>query len=410
MPPTMPAQADARSRSSSERDESETDQIQESGETEVTDLPSQPELSSSPHPAQNRPTTAQEKLDTRNIGFAITNGSNPRRRSRSVGEFRGVDHRMSPIQWRHLRTKSDEQLYFRSSRELIGEVQATPIGVQKPVQVEQGRSSPGAEFNFGLQDDALGDNERIGLEERLVTLEIKLMDLEYTLSRLQAGSSSISQRDSKYTHHRQASADTNQSSGAQSGSIDYSPVHATPATARFSSTNRPTSVATTLKAGHNSQHNSFWKPSGEPEQRISLSALTIEHYTTLVTLIRREQAARMRLEEQVTQMQGQLEKAQNFDRSTHYTNGSRPSHRRDLSSSSHLSRHMGMLNSDGRRGGMYVYDGRARGSSHSTNETDTEDDYHDAYVTHTSVGSLERGEYERGAFNKMPGVEDGEAF
>lgn len=37
-------------------------------------------------------------VDARNIGFAVTNGSNPKRRSRSVGAVQ-ADHRMSPVSY-----------------------------------------------------------------------------------------------------------------------------------------------------------------------------------------------------------------------------------------------------------------------------------------------------------------------
>ena len=69
-----------------------------------------------------------------------------------------------------------------------------------------------------------------------------------------------------------------------------------------------------------------------------------------------------------------------------------------------------MVGSDGRRGGRYYAEPRPRSSSYSTNETDTEEDYHDAYVTPTTITPVERGEYERNAFDRMPGVKDGEAF
>ena len=55
---------------------------------------------------------------------------------------------------------------------------------------------------------------------------------------------------------------------------------------------------------------------------------------------------------------------------------------------------------------------RPRSSSYSTNETDTDDDaFHDAYVTpNITPVERERGEYERGAFDRIVGVEEGMAF
>ena len=353
-------------------------------------------------------TNNESNVDARNIGFAVTNGSNPRRRSRSVGAFRASDHRMSPIQWRHLRTKSDDFTYCRGSKEIIEKPEARPEEAQEEAPEHNTLNSQEVDFNFGLQDDSFQANERIGLEERLMTLEIKLMDFEYTLSKIQAGSLNMSSRTSKRAHNRQDSVETGQSSGAPSASVEVSSAGASPMTQEFSN-NRPTSVATTLKAGQNPQSNSFWRSSVQTEKRLSLSALTIEHYTTLVTLIRREQSARMRLEEQVQQLQNKLEKSPDSNGIIRNHPDSRSNHHRDVSSSSHLSRRFGTLNDDGRRRAKYYLDGRHRSSSYSTNDTDTEDDYHDAYVT-PNVTPVERGEYERGAFNRIPGVEEGEAF
>ena len=56
---------------------------------------------------------------------------------------------------------------------------------------------------------------------------------------------------------------------------------------------------------------------------------------------------------------------------------------------------------------------RPRSSSYSTNETDTDDDaYHDVYATPDLTPMdhrVERGEYERGAFDRI-GVGEGVAF
>ena len=403
-PPAMPAQTEA--------------QAQRSSEETIPMRPSRPSREGVPSTSFTKedlqavtnamsgiglPSSEVQNVDARNIGFAVTNGSNPKRRSRSVGAFRQGDHRMSPIQWRHQRTKSDEFLYYRGSKETPEKPETNLDNAQEGTNDAIDTESQEGDFNFELQEGSLQDNERIGLEERLVTLEIKLMDLEFALSKVQAGSTVTSQRTSKRVHNRQESTDTTRSTEAPSELPPGSPL----APSTYSTSNRPTSVATTLKAGHN-PHNSFYNPSGQIEQRLSLSGLTIEHYTTLVTLIRREQSARMRLEEQLSQLQQKFESSQALDRSPQYLD-SRNNHHRDLSSSSHLSR-FGAVNDDGRRRAKYYLDARPRSSSYSTNETDTEDDYHDAYVTPTNMTPVERGEYEAGALNRIPGVEEGEAF
>ena len=235
---------------------------------------------------------------------------------------------------------------------------------------------------------------------------------------------------------------------------------------------RPTSVATTIKQGaHSGIHTSSEKPPSAERSggmRSSLTNLTIEHYTTLIALIRHEQLARQRLEEQVTSMQEQLDRqalssfSQQQQRSTDYHHSthhhqhhqSSSQHSHTFSSSQSSSRRHGMIDpeqpqlqpqpqqpppqqqhSQSRRRGLGVggagsYSNnqqqqqppflRPRSSSYSTNATntttddDTDDDYHDVYVTAEPTPVMdhqptERGEYERGAFDRIT-VGEGVAF
>ena len=378
-------------------------------------------------------TSHDQNIDARNIGFAVTNGSNPKRRSRSVEAFRDDDHRMSPIQWRHYRTRSDEIRYLRGSADTsasdkVAAPEPTNPENDEAVDASTGLASHSGDFNFGLQAGDLQIQERIGLEERLVTLEIKLMDFEYALSKLQTGSSMPLTRDSYFAPRldKQTSLDSHRFSGAPAVPNGIEPSIAQPisrsSSQKYSSSSaavqpkdRPVSVATTLKAGHN-KNNSFSKPVSEPNARSSLSGLTIEHYTTLVTLIRHEQSARVRLEEQVSQLQSQLGHLQGTLSSHMYYQSAAANshtfsnHSHTFSNSSRQSRPYGTSYPDDRRAGRFLGEKRPRSSSYSTNGTDTEDDYHDAYLTPPNITPVERGEYERGAFDRVPGVEDGEAF
>ncbi|KAL9123646.1 MAG: hypothetical protein Q9217_006940 [Psora testacea] len=372
--------------------------------------------------------TGQESnVDARAIGFAVTNGSNPKRRSRSVGAFREADHRMSPIQWRHYRTRSDEIHYLRGSTDVgTFETKTTESPEQEKDNVgnkgDEGNelAAHTADFNFGLSANEMQGQERMGLEERLITLEIKLMDFEYALSRLQTGSISPSRRMSQYDESKPQGYDfSNHSSEAPPLPNDASPV-LTQTFSRSSSRkysagsavlrpkDRPTSVATTLKPGHNPRSNSFGKPPSEFGTGSSFSGLTIEHYTTLVTLIRHEQSARLRLEEQVSQLQKKLDCLQP-PYNPRFLDSSSSQHSHTFSISSSNRRH-GIIQTDSRRGRHVYGNARPRSSSYSTNETDTDDEnYHDAYVT-PDITPIERGEYERGAFERVEGIEDGAAF
>ena len=376
-------------------------------------------------------TAHDQNMDARNIGFAVTNGSNPKRRSRSAGAFRDNDHRMSPIQWRHYRNRSDEIRYLRGSTDtgvFDKAVTPEPTNPENDETIDNVLESHEGDFNFGLHAGDLQNQDRIGLEERLVTLEIKLMDFEYALSKLQPGSSLSLRRDSHSAPHldKQTSLNSYGSSDAPAVPNGIEPSVAQPlsrsSSQKYSSSSaamqpkdRPVSVATTLKPGHN-KNNSFSKPAPELSARSSFSGLTIEHYTTLVTLIRHEQSTRVRLEEQVSQLQSQFDHLQDtlssqMDYQTAVANSRTFSnHSYTYSNSSRQSRRHGANYSDDRRAGRFLGEKRPRSSSYSTNETDTEDDYHDAYVTPSNITPVERGEYERGAFDRVPGVEDGEAF
>ena len=367
----------------------------------------------------------EQTVDAENIGFAVTNGSNPRRRSRSVGAFRDTEHRMSPIQWRKWRRRSDEIKYWRQSTDLtfIGLKPSDSPGLDR----NDGESKDGdddeasfgehnGEFNFGLPAvDPMQNQERIGLEERIVTMEIKLMDFEYTLSKIQAGSTSPARRHSQPREvGRQDSVDSYLASDQTQPSRELSsslPQHSQPAspskfTHDVTPAPRPTSIATTLKPGHAGSQSRPRNGSIDRSTHSSLSALTIDHYTTLITLIRHEQAARMRLEQQVSMLQGRLDHLSNPQSSQSLVNSvSQHSHSRSLSSQQ---RRRGFVEAPAPPGAQYRQL-RPRSSSYSTAETDTDDDqYHDVYVT-PDITPVERGEYERGAFDRVD-VEEGMAF
>ena len=373
---------------------------------------------------QNAP---EQAVDTQNIGFAVTNGSNPRRRSRSVGAFRDTEHRMSPIQWRRWRRRSDEIKYWRESTDLTSlgfQVPGSPSANPKeeaniPDKDDRNVDEHNGEFNFGLPGDTMQDQERIGLEERIVTLEIKLMDFEYAISKLQAGSMSPSRRHSQFKTTGQESVD-NYSSSDRS----HAPIRASPSMAQSSPPAspskfthdttpepRPTSVATTLRPRH-SGYTAHHKVSIDHSTHSSLATLTIDHYTTLITLIRHEQSARLRLEQQVSMLQGRLDHISAPQSSHSLANSISPhSHSRSLSSQH---RRQGFIETtpSARAGASLIRPPRSRSrSSVYDTETDTDDDqYHDVYATPGATPvEKERGEYERGAFDRVE-VAEGVAF
>ena len=332
---------------------------------------------------------------------------------------------MSPIQWRQWR-RSDEIRYWRESAEEMAPafdfttsmethrplpLSSTPSKGEDPAKdrIRRSDDDDGAaedhegNFNFGLPANVVPDPEHVGLEERIVTLEIKMMDFEYAISKLQAsvspprGDPEPHELDTEHQpgseasesparppipryHRRGPSEDS--SPPASTYSAPMTPAsQKTPAPLRTPPSHpagrpdpRPTSVATTLKAG-----------SGNRASRPTTTNLTIEHYTTLISLIRREQAARLRLEDEVSYLQQQLRLLHPPPVATFRDFSGRHAESPDVASAS-----------EGRR-----Y--RGRRGSYDAETTDTDDaSFHEVYVT-----PVERGEFERGY---LRAEEEGVAF
>ena len=351
---------------------------------------------------------------------------------------------MSPIQWHHIRRRSDEIRYWRQStplpflepnantpepEELVDDVPESPQG---PIHRE-GDNLPAQDqpFNFGLPPDSAGlpHHERVGMEERLLTLEIKLMDLEYALSKIQAGEAWNSQGGSQVE---------NAKGGPFVDSYPVSEAPRSPLSARDPSRpldhpafrdainmkpgTRPTSVATTLKASQGTAGiftSTEKPPGGNRSNRASLNTITIEHYSTLITLLRHEQFSRQRLEEQVSQLQSQVDRLSSQQHVSHSHQGSNSHTSRSHSHSHSLSSHsrgngiLGSIDSTTRRRGTPIFrPNMSRGRSSSDATTTDEEAYHDAYVTPSMTPvefPRERGEFERGAFERV-NVEEGVAF
>ena len=379
------------------------------------------------------------------IGFAVTSGSNPKRRSRSADDLRDgtKEHRMSPIQWRRWRRRSDEIRYWRESADESAPTpesrQPSPDRVlarrqgfveQTPPMPEEREHSPApepGEFNFGLSSGAMQSQEHTSLEERLVTLEIKLMDFEYAISKLQADTKSVDVKSptEDISQHYEASPQmpSNPSllqpphkrvmENSPTSNYDQSP-ESTPGLQQLpfgihhpanQPKPRPASIATTLKPAR-----------GERNSRNSMTELTIEHYTTLITLIRREQAARIRLEDQVSELQQELQSLKapspsslrdirDARRRQQYSSpASRGDHRHyDSSNERHYtppednrrpysrdSNERFLRRQQQQQQHSYRDDG-SRSRSNYNDETDTDDEtFHEIYVT-----PVERGEFER---------------
>lgn len=338
---------------------------------------------------------------------------------------------MSPIQWRQFRRRSAEIRYWRESTDggspVLGNTtfMGSELLQMSPVHphgrgnlVESARASDGLQtgiernhenFTFGVPISELEPQDQVTIEERMVTLEIKLMDFEYAISKLQAGLSSSSppshqfypneeHRAVRHSNHPQIQPVSSRYHAKRPSDESYSPIssHSTPAPSlqrpfqsfpqsssqQHQNENRPASASTTVKAG-----------ARDRSTRLSFTALTIDHYTTLITLIRHEQSARLRLEDQVLHLQRQIQQLQSPPWPQHENSLSvRGGPRRRLSSPRDI-------------GSEHSPRGRYRRPSHpySEGEADTdEQSFHDVYVT-----PVERGEFERA---RLAAEEEGVAF
>lgn len=375
-------------------------------------------------------TARDNAVHTANTEFVITNS---KRRSRSAGASHDTarEHRMSPIQWRQFRRRSAEIRYWRESTDagspLLGNttfigsdlLQMLPVHPRGRGDLEESsaEASDGLQtgiernhenFNFGVPISELEPQEQVSIEERMVTLEIKLMDFEYAISKLQAGLASSSQpshqfypseepRTLRHSNNLQIRPVSSRYHAKRPSDESYNPVssHSTTVPSfqrhfqsftqssyqQHHNENRPVSASTTVKAG-----------ARDRSTRLSFTALTIDHYTTLITLIRHEQSARLRLEDQVLLLERQIQQLQASPWPQHENSlGVRGGPRRRLSSPLDVGEHSPQ--------------GRYRRPSHaySEGEMDTdEQSFHDVYVT-----PAERGEFERA---RLAAEEEGVAF
>ncbi|KAI4204876.1 MAG: hypothetical protein LQ346_001541 [Caloplaca aetnensis] len=363
---------------------------------------------------------------------------------------------MSPIQWRRWRRRSDEIRYWRESAEENAPESRQPspdralarrqgfVEQTSPLAPEEREPTPpplppeAGEFNFGLASGAMQSQENISLEERLVTLEIKLMDFEYAISKLQADIKTVDVKSptEDISQHCEASprppSDPTflqappkpEIENSPSSNYDKSP-ESTPGIQQLpfgihhpanQPKPRPTSIATTLKPAHDNR-----------SSRNSMTELTIEHYTTLITLIRREQSARIRLEDQVSDLQreihslkapspGSLRDIRDARRRHQYASPpphadyrryadspddyrrryTPPDERRRPFSRDSNERYLMRQRQQQQR---YDED-RSRSRSNYNDETDTDEEtYHEVYVT-----PVERGEFERGDLDGEEGL------
>lgn len=257
-----------------------------------------------------------------------------KRRSRSAGQLRGLarDHRMSPIQWRRRSIESyvgstaytavsDSELSIRPpTRATVTSLpkQYTESSVyeehtQTNVQVETESIAP----NAGTLVNAIHEGENIPMEQRLAMLEVKLIDLEFAIARMQTGQSNASSPAETPVPSKKSEAVTaanrrhyRKKSTARSPP-DTSHSKQEPDRPVSTGTIRPGTTNTTNTASTTGQANR--SRTLQPPSSTSLSdtnSISIEQYSALVMLLRREQSARRNLEGEVSSLRDDIKQLQ----------------------------------------------------------------------------------------------------
>lgn len=375
----------------------------------------------------------EQMIESEPIGFAISSGSNPKRRSRSADGFYDATrgHRMSPIQWRQWRRRSDEIKYWRDS---VAESPALKSKFEDddeddddkehdnasgPEEGSEDAPAPAPEamesvpheehqedqanrdaFDFGILAISMQEQESVSIEERVITMEVKLMDLEYAISNFQArphfpGEVSIQQQQPQIQARKLSltpetpetslgANTTDQNNITREGSESTRPTSQSSNGSLIKQKTRPISSAPTIRPPKVVSPATSEKDMRQKRKRSSITSLTIDHYTTLINLIRREQAARRQLEDQVSDLRRQV---------MNLKAPSPPESRSRVPRWQGNTHHHTSSEALDHRSGRYTRD---------HDETDTDDGFHDVYET-----PIERREFEGGPFL---GPFEGEAF
>ena len=262
-----------------------------------------------------------------------------KRRSRSAEELRKIAnmHLMSPIQWRrrseefsssHFDWEGVRTLQSVSKQENEGTAAATTTDTED-VSTPLGDDTRdagvfGSPFDFNTLVGTAQDNNEASLAHRVGTLEVKLMDLEFAIAKLQGHDISPFQQSGPegqilQQHQQQQSEQiTPQMQSAPSlqdpnillNSLRSSPSIATPPRSSPSADCRPDSIAT-IRPQTSSQYSDSPRMLYSPPANPDFSGISVEQYSALTTLVRREQTARKLLEAQLVEMRKEMQALRN---------------------------------------------------------------------------------------------------
>lgn len=238
-----------------------------------------------------------------------------RRRSRSISALQNMadDRPLSPPTWPTRTT---------SVLESISDSKSPPLEGGSSVSDHSGRPSTGTTVtsvtrasvapsmpesdphadqislppNVGNLVRTMQQDDSLTIEQRLNTIEVKMIDLEFAIARMQSNSATESLQDRDRSSSRRKEDSIPQVRGKPSylsttdGDESLSPLPNLP-------TARPTSTSTIRADTMNAR---TLRPAPSATSLSDFSGISIEQYSALVTLLRREQTARRNLESQVS--------------------------------------------------------------------------------------------------------------
>ena len=231
--------------------------------------------------------------------------------------------------------------------EIVADVPENNDKEEADGEAELHEQDPRSTFDFGMLATSLREQEDATIPERVATMEVKLMDLEYAISKLQTNTPSGTGQSPRHLQPpAQDSKDASDSHLHTPSKGRISPISATksqpgsdstttttslstqPTTASLRPTippstqppdspllgqkQRPTSTATTVRptaeepASHSPTFFERTKGMRESHKRNSITSIGIDQFTSLILLIRQEQEARRRLEAEVLQLRNEL--------------------------------------------------------------------------------------------------------
>ncbi|KAJ5800805.1 uncharacterized protein N7518_002873 [Penicillium psychrosexuale] len=188
-------------------------------------------------------------------------------------------------------SSNSEQSRRRSSGTTVTSV--TRMSAAPSLEVEQPTEQPSLPSNVANLVNTMHQDDGVTLEQRLTTLEVKLIDLEFAIARMQTNGPEPTEKLSRPRHPPSAESYPPRSKPTaflSTSDRDDSPSPLPTIPARPSSTS-------TIRA--DTMNTRTLRPVPSATSLSDYHGVSIEQYSTLVTLLRREQTARRNLETQV---------------------------------------------------------------------------------------------------------------